>query len=495
MNGMQTSIVVVVGVLLGLAATGSAQQTGERTLPDPLYMAGYEIQVTIEMTGEPGSVSVVETPPAGWAIRGTGPTGTVNDGVITWNLADFTGSRTLMYRVTPPSDATGVAVFSGTVGDQEIGGMTTMALWELRPVHLPELTGPYEVGTVSHHLTDESRDETFTPDEPNDKRELMVQFWYPADAAEGAEPGLLSSLADWVARARESSYYVQVPVVYWDGVPRITANALPDAPLAGAEMRYPVLIYSHGHTASPAWQTYTIEELASHGYIVMGIYHPYNPSAMRFPDGRIVTNNGLGTDDFAGIHTHDVRFVLDQLEALNQGNSFDDMFADRLDLSRTGVFGLSLGGRVTGEVLRADSRVKAGASLDSSGISLGFDQPFMNIVSQGNGRSLRSYERALRGGGYECEIAGTKHWDFGEWPLLWRLLEIPGRWPVNSSADDPVRVVRVYVDYTLAFFDRILGGQRVPLLDGPSTDYPEVEFMIIGDPQAVSAVPGFEAYE
>ena len=101
----------------------------------------------------------------------------------------------------------------------------------------------------------------------------------------------------------------------------------------------------------------------------------------------------------------------------------------------------------------------------------------------------------LRGGGYECEITGTQHWDFGEWPLLWNLLGTPGIWPIDSSADDLVRVVRIHVDYTLAFFDRILRGQRVPLLDGPSTAYPEVEFMIIGDPQAVSAVPGFEAYE
>ncbi|MBU5443627.1 hypothetical protein [Paenibacillus sp. MSJ-34] len=48
---------------------------------------------------------------------------------------------------------------------------------------MPEPTGSYAVGTISLHLTDESRDETFSAD-PNDKRELMVNVWYPADREE-----------------------------------------------------------------------------------------------------------------------------------------------------------------------------------------------------------------------------------------------------------------------------------------------------------------------
>ena len=45
---------------------------------------------------------------------------------------------------------------------------------------LPRPSGPYQVGTVTYHWLDAERDETFT-DDPADRRELMVQLWYPAE--------------------------------------------------------------------------------------------------------------------------------------------------------------------------------------------------------------------------------------------------------------------------------------------------------------------------
>ncbi|MFH1740531.1 MAG: hypothetical protein ABIH23_16100 [bacterium] len=47
---------------------------------------------------------------------------------------------------------------------------------------------------------------------------------------------------------------------------------------------------------------------------------------------------------------------------------------------------------------------------------------------------------------------------------------------------------RIIADYALAFFDRILKGQHVPLLNGPSQDYPEVEFTVYGDPRGMSGI-------
>jgi hypothetical protein len=41
---------------------------------------------------------------------------------------------------------------------------------------------------------------------------------------------------------------------------------------------------------------------------------------------------------------------------------------------------------------------------------------------------------------------------------------------------DGYRMVKIINDYTLAFFDKHLKGETSPLLDGPSPDYPDVEF-------------------
>ncbi|WP_240909054.1 hypothetical protein [Bacillus paralicheniformis] len=49
---------------------------------------------------------------------------------------------------------------------------------------LPKPDGVYSVGTKTFHLTDRDREETLTKN-PHDKRELIVQVWYPAQGLHG----------------------------------------------------------------------------------------------------------------------------------------------------------------------------------------------------------------------------------------------------------------------------------------------------------------------
>ena len=51
-------------------------------------------------------------------------------------------------------------------------------------VELPTPTGKHAVGRTSFHWIDSSRFEEIT-DDPNDRRELMVTIWYPAESATG----------------------------------------------------------------------------------------------------------------------------------------------------------------------------------------------------------------------------------------------------------------------------------------------------------------------
>ena len=107
----------------GFIVSASAQATAVRTLPDETYLPGVRLTITIEVTGDPVAVVVKETPPADWSIHPPS-SGQLSDGIITWNLESFDGSVTLRYYATPPSTATGEAVFSGMLGDQEISGIT-----------------------------------------------------------------------------------------------------------------------------------------------------------------------------------------------------------------------------------------------------------------------------------------------------------------------------------------------------------------------------------
>lgn len=58
---------------------------------------------------------------------------------------------------------------------------------------IPSPTGPHPVGTVSVHLTDQSRQDPWTTS--GAKRELMVSLWYPAKDAQNHK------VAPWLPKA------------------------------------------------------------------------------------------------------------------------------------------------------------------------------------------------------------------------------------------------------------------------------------------------------
>lgn len=69
---------------------------------------------------------------------------------------------------------------------------------------------------------------------------------------------------------------------YLDAIPTHTAEG---AAVSGTLPKYPVLLFSPG-VRSTRYQSMTIvEELASNGYIVVGIAHPYTSSKVDSPMG------------------------------------------------------------------------------------------------------------------------------------------------------------------------------------------------------------------
>ncbi|OLF11358.1 alpha/beta fold hydrolase [Actinophytocola xanthii] len=121
-----------------------------------------------------------------------------------------------------------------------------------------------------------------------------------------------------------------------------------------------------------------MEDLASHGYAVVTIDHTYE-TPVEFPGGRLV-EAGIPSDPpdleaakrlFMDTREADVHFVLDRLRD------------EPVDLGRIGVFGHSAGGVIATRVMRADSRVRAGANLDGffefgqNYPERGVDRPFL----------------------------------------------------------------------------------------------------------------------
>lgn len=340
---------------------------------------------------------------------------------------------------------------------------------------LPAPTGPYSVGRTSRYWIDESREEAFT-DAADDLRELIIRIWYPAEPEAGAEPGAYAAdlagelgqdaIEAWLA------FIAQDPIVPWfsEHIGGWVSHAFPDAAVSDGQATYPVLIFSPGLHSFPEQYTTQIEELASHGYIVVGINHPYTSGVTVFPDERIVATLNFRLTSIAVIEqilttqAEDIVFVLDSLETLNADDP-EGVFTGRLNLEQVGVFGHSLGGGAAIIAGARDARIQAILAEDGALLPpgrFGQDQitaPLMSFTSADTG-----YGTA--GPYYQATVDGFAHMSFADDPV-WPL-------PPEVAFANGERVVAVVRAFTLAFFDKHLKGEDVTLLDGASDDFPEV---------------------
>src|SRR5579862_3209621 len=135
---------------------------------------------------------------------------------------------------------------------------------------LPRPTGRYSIGTQTLHIVDESRREA-NVDDPDARRELIIQIWFPA------EPGLgkakMSSYRDRRITTPKSAHFALV-----------STHAALDVPISKSNGPFPVLLYTPSWSGIRTECTILVEEMASHGYVVVAIDHPYSSNAVAFPD-------------------------------------------------------------------------------------------------------------------------------------------------------------------------------------------------------------------
>ena len=126
-------------------------------------------------------------------------------------------------------------------------------------------TGPFPVGTIRVIAVDSSRAELSTAG-TSDARRLVVQVWYPAQPT---------------GRERRAPYVLELDQVAADlaaAVPevafgKVRTSALVDAvPITG---HFPLVIFSHGMNSARYFYTTLLQDLASHGFVVAAVDHPF----------------------------------------------------------------------------------------------------------------------------------------------------------------------------------------------------------------------------
>ena len=217
----------------------------------------------------------------------------------------------------------------------------------------PHPPGRYRVGTVALHLVDPSRPDPVAG--PGHYRELMASVWYPRPG-----PRALSVRRRWmpaapVARAARVRA-ISTPTPRRRRSPPATRARR----YAAAAERWPVIVFSHGAHDHRSDTTIVVQELASHGYVVVTVDHTYDAFS-EFPDGRLT------------VPQYDVSALPRGLRRTTSGSSstaIEDLAAGRnpdaehrplpaglgaaLDLHRIGMFGWSKGATATALVMGTD---------------------------------------------------------------------------------------------------------------------------------------------
>jgi dienelactone hydrolase len=260
-----------------------------------------------------------------------------------------------------------------------------------RQVVLPKPTGSYSVGRTLFDWIDQNRDDPYSA-AVGKHRELMVWLWYPTNVSQQSKP------AEYIPSAWAS----ELP---WRPVTipgRVRVHAVAHAPIADGQQSYPVLVFSTGYGNLPSDYTTLIEDLSSHGYVVLGITNTYSAPVVRFPDGRVASHLADASfprgpaqvirkagDRMVKVWVADMRFAIDTLTQMNSDSK--DRFYGRLDLSRLGLFGQSFGGAVAAEACSVDPRCKAAVDIDGNlfgDVREGrIQRPFLYVLSDWTLRS------------------------------------------------------------------------------------------------------------
>jgi len=243
------------------------------------------------------------------------------------------------------------------------------------------------------------------------------------------------------------------------------------------------------------------EDLASHGYVVVGFDAPYRTGVVVLPDGGVVKRPSSNDPEdlpagqadrlinkLLGMWVDDAKFVVDQLQQLNASDS-SGRFIGRLDLQRLGMFGHSFGGAQALQFCHDDSRCKAGIDLDGAPygtvVQDSLKQPFLFLVSDhsremsnpASGRIVANfhsiYDRLPNGREF-LVIRGANHFSFSDQMLLKSQYIIRLLRGLGFGRLEGRRGLAITAEYVHTFFDVHLKDAPPEQLTGISRKYPEV---------------------
>jgi dienelactone hydrolase len=332
---------------------------------------------------------------------------------------------------------------------------------------LPRPNSTYPVGLSTIVLRDHNR-----------TRDLLVTMWYPALGGKAAfAPYMDPRTADAVAEN-------------WNLTPhferRVHTHSTTSAPIAQGDP-FPVVLLEHGSGVVPALYTVLAEGLASSGFVVIATNHPHDSLIAVFPDGHEIVSapywpldadrrtQGVAIGKFASdVLVPDVRFVLDHLGEMNARTG---SWRGRLDLSKVGIVGHSMGGTTAALATRQEARILAGVNLDGStwpGMNadvrpVELHKPLLFLATEEHAADPNTHAREYIGtksNTYYVVLAGADHLSFTDVHLLEGRFA-RGAKPEKGAIAHALLASEMTRSLVEAFFCKYLKAMSAPELDQP----------------------------
>ena len=349
-------------------------------------------------------------------------------------------------------------------------------------VELPAPTGASAVGRVIYDWRDASH-------------EVLAWVWYPAERTGPAD--------DYIPAQMRAFETPPAAPIRWFARDRskVHAHSAANARMSSGGA-YPVALLRGGGSSSASSYTALAEDLASHGYVVMGVDVPTLTSEVVFPDGRIsrrTAENDLEersdeeqskvAERLLTIWTSNMSFALDRLATLNNADP-SGLFTGRLDMTRVGAFGHSFGGAQSAQFCHDDPRCVAAIDIDGmlfgSVVHDGMPKPFMFLMEGfsatpgPDGRELLAemhslYRQLPTDTRQALAIRGANHFLFGDdGAAVWSRVVLRGLRLIGVLKIDGGRQVAVTRYAIRDFFDAYLMQQSRAHVNLLSPDYPEL---------------------
>jgi dienelactone hydrolase len=370
---------------------------------------------------------------------------------------------------------------------------------------LLEPFGPYTVGTEIFNWVDKERIEVFAGDNKT-HRKLVVQLWYPTKEIGKFRPYAHEFLDLWKEGLKKTGF----PETDIDQIEFIKSYEILNAPLSKQQAPYPVIFFSHGYASHRFAYSSFVQELASHGYIVVGIGHTYYTHSSKFQDGTIIyadpectsLNNLIeesSSQQQQNTWVQDVNFVFSQLQALNKTEKFLNSF----DFSAIGAAGHSFGGSTAIQLARSQDYIKAAVNLDGALFGAhaaeGFNKPIMFLVGEKTIEQFRKYSntqladmkkteklmatlrqkfidyipeliKTMQAPVYYLEIVNADHGAFSDWVLLkdlplYKNNKALYNMELETGNVDGSETIKKINSYIVAFFNTHLKNKKEIILN------------------------------